>query len=66
LLGVLAVEHVAYLDFHLEQIGCAFCRANLEDLRQQQLELPDAKKTRRRRYFQSSAGYLRHDSDSSV
>ena len=66
LLGVLAAEHVAYLDFHLEQIGCAFCRANLEDLRQQQLELPDAKKTRRRRYFQSSAGYLRHASDSSI
>lgn len=66
LLGVLAVEHVAYLDFHLEQIGCAFCRANLEDLRQQQLELPDATKTRRRKYFQSSAGYLRHDSDTSV
>ena len=63
LLGVLATEHVEYLNFHLEQVGCAWCRANLEDLRQQQTELSDSTRTRRRKYFQSSAGYLRSDSD---
>ena len=63
LLGVLATEHADYLKFHLEQVGCAYCRANLEDLSQQQTELPTSTKARRRKYFQSSAGYLRSDRD---
>jgi hypothetical protein len=57
LLGVLAAEHAAYVRFHLQQIGCRLCQANVDDLRQRQLQLADAGQ-RQRRYFQSSAGYL--------
>lgn len=59
LLEVLPGEHVAYLKFHLETVGCRFCNASLEDLRQQHaaVDLDDSKQ-RRQKYFQSSAGYL--------
>ena len=59
LLGVLDPEHHAYIQFHLETVGCRFCNASLEDLRQQHAatDLEDSKQ-RRRKYFQSSAGYL--------
>lgn len=61
LLGVLSKEHTAYIDFHVSQVGCRFCRANLEDLERQQAEASHDIATRRKRYFQSSAGYLRGD-----
>lgn len=59
LLGVLDPEHHAYVKFHLETVGCRFCNASLEDLRQQHAatDMEDSKQ-RRRKYFQSSAGYL--------
>ena len=59
LLGVLDPEHAEYIRFHLEVIGCRYCNASLEDLRQQ-LQSADAKvvESRRKKYFQSSAGYL--------
>jgi Putative zinc-finger len=47
-----------YLDFHLNTIGCPFCLANLADLQALQQEPAPKAKERRRRYFQSSAGYL--------
>jgi hypothetical protein len=59
LLGVLPKESADYLTFHLEVLGCRVCRANLADLQKQQAEAGDAVQTRRRKYFQSSAGYLR-------
>jgi len=59
LLGVLSKEAAEYLTFHVEVIGCRVCRANLGDLQKQQAEAGDAIQTRRRKYFQSSAGYLR-------
>jgi len=62
LLGVLDDEAADYLDFHLEVIGCRYCRANLADLKNQQAEQHEAAQTRRRKYFQSSAGYLREGS----
>ena len=58
LLGVLPPDHADYVRFHLQQIGCRLCQANVDDLRQRQLQLVDAGQ-RQRRYFQSSAGYLR-------
>jgi len=58
-LGVLPQEATDYLTFHLEVIGCRVCRANLADLQKQQAEAGDVVQTRRRKYFQSSAGYLR-------
>jgi len=59
LLGVLSKEAADYLTFHLEVVGCRVCQANLADLRKQQAESRHAAQTRRRKYFQSSAGYLR-------
>jgi hypothetical protein len=57
LLGVLEPDYQDYLDFHLYTIGCAYCLANLTDLRGQQEAAPRAQE-RRRRYFESSAGLL--------
>jgi len=61
LLKAVKEEVADYIEFHLEQVGCRFCIANMEDLRLQQEETKDAKSTRRRRYFDSSAGYLQND-----
>jgi hypothetical protein len=58
LLGVLEPDHQDYLDFHLYTIGCAYCLANLTDLRNQQKEAVPQVQKRRRRYFESSAGLL--------
>ena len=59
LLGALAPEHADYITFHLEKVGCRYCRANHDDLKAQQEEANETVATRRERYFQSSAGYLR-------
>jgi hypothetical protein len=59
LLGVLPDEQSGYIKFHIEEIGCRYCNANLEDLKNQQAEAAERAVTRRRRYFQSSAGHLR-------
>ena len=60
-LGVLAPEQADYIQFHIEKIGCRYCGANLEDLKRQQKEAGDSAIVRRKKYFQSSAGYLRAD-----
>ena len=60
LLGVLPDDAADYVRFHLEVVGCRYCRANLEDLKSQQAEGHETVQKRRRRYFQSSAGYLHH------
>lgn len=57
LLGVLEDGESEAIDFHIQQIGCRYCSANLEDLRQAGEESDGER--RRRRYFQSSAGQLR-------
>ncbi|MBN1852369.1 MAG: hypothetical protein JW829_06580 [Pirellulales bacterium] len=59
LLDVLPPGAKDYITFHLETIGCRYCLANVEDLRALQ-EAADTEQVenRRRRYFQSSAGYL--------
>ncbi len=61
LLGVLPDQHAAYVAFHLEEIGCRYCQANRADLEERQTETSEAGKQRRRKYFESSAGYLRRD-----
>jgi hypothetical protein len=58
LLGVLPAEAADYVKFHVGDIGCRICRANLDDLARQQRESAAESTTRRRRYFQSSAGRL--------
>ncbi|MFO1064391.1 MAG: hypothetical protein U0892_11055 [Pirellulales bacterium] len=68
LLGALDEEQEAVIRCHIEQVGCRVCAANLDDLKAEQAQhfattAPSisAKDQRRRRYFESSAGYLRRD-----
>ncbi len=61
LLGALPTDVASYAQFHLETVGCRYCQANLVDLQKQQAETPEVVETRRRKYFQSSAGYLKRD-----
>jgi len=58
LLDALPEEPADYVAFHLEVIGCRYCRANLADLKRQDAESPTAAEKRRRKYFQSSVGHL--------
>jgi hypothetical protein len=58
LLEALDGEEREYVDFHLHTIGCSFCLANLTDLQARQKEPAPKANERRRRYFESSAGYL--------
>ena len=57
LLGALADEELDYIVFHLQTVGCRFCAANLEDLRETS-QTPAHSQKRRQRFFQSSAGFL--------
>ncbi len=58
LLEVLDDGHQTYVEFHLKTVACPGCLANLADLQDHEAE-PPQKSTRRKRYFQSSAGLLR-------
>lgn len=57
LLEILPEDQQAYTDFHLETVGCRYCQANLQDLREESTAGEDSSR-RRQRYFESSAGYL--------
>ena len=59
LMGALIEGEAKYVQFHLEVVECRYCQANCLDLANQQAETTDTAATRRRKYFQSSAGYLR-------
>ena len=58
LLEALPQQQQQYVQFHLETVACRFCQANLEDLKQQHSEGEQDRSVRRKRYFESSAGYL--------
>lgn len=63
LLGVLDPGHADYLRFHLEEVGCEYCAANLEDLKasqqaQRSVSESQAIERRRTRYYQSGAGIV--------
>lgn len=58
LLGAVMNEMKEYIEFHIHQVGCRYCLSNLEDLRRAQQESQANSAARRRKYFQSSAGYL--------
>jgi hypothetical protein len=47
-----------YVEFHLQTVACPFCQANLADLQSRRQEAGPQVQTRRRRFFQSSAGLL--------
>jgi hypothetical protein len=60
LLGVLPRDAKEYVSFHLEAIECRYCVASLGDLKAKQSAAEaDIADRRRKKYFQSSAGYLR-------
>ena len=63
LLGTLSPDAAAYIEFHLNTVGCRVCQANLQDL-EEQSEKSDQVPGRRRRFFESSAGLLRGEDDS--
>lgn len=46
-----------YVEFHLQTVGCRVCAANLLDLEQRADSQPETT-SRRRKFFQSSAGLL--------
>lgn len=58
LLGTLPEALDRYIAFHLDVVGCRCCQASLGDLTKQHAEPAEAVQLRRRKYFQSSAGYL--------
>jgi hypothetical protein len=58
LLGVLDKDAAGFVKFHLDVSGCRTCHANLEDLKSRNTEIPALVDSRRKKYFQSSAGHL--------
>ena len=54
-LGVLDEPWASYAHFHVEQIGCLMCRANLDDLSRESERVGDEVGER---MFQSSVGFL--------
>jgi hypothetical protein len=61
LLGAMMDDAASYVKFHLEQIGCRYCQANLEDLKAaNESQGPNVtSRQRRERFFQSSVGRVR-------
>lgn len=57
-LGAMDENLQKYIQFHLDIVGCRVCLANLDDLKSQQSDQKIDTQLRRRRYYQSSAGYL--------
>ena len=56
ILGTLEKPWHEYVDFHLNKLGCHFCRANLEDLQRQTKDEP---KVMQDRVMQSTIGFFR-------
>jgi RNA polymerase sigma factor (sigma-70 family) len=56
LLGTLDEPWTGYIKFHVETLGCRFCRANLDDLRRETEGAADAF---RERVLQSTVGFFR-------
>jgi len=58
ILGTLDDETADYIRFHIEQIGCRYCAANLADL--EAAAKADEEPVRRRtKYYQTSVGHLK-------
>ena len=56
LLGTLEADWQGYVEFHLNRLGCHFCRANLDDLKQQTADDPSRKI--HERILESTVGFL--------
>ena len=63
LLGILTAEENDYIRFRVETLKCPFTVASLRDLEAQQQAGGSHTQTRRKRYFDSSAGLLRKPED---
>ena len=61
LLGVLDEDQASYVCFHVEQVGCRLCSANLDDMRRKQRAAPAEEAQRRQKIFHTSAGYLKRN-----
>jgi hypothetical protein len=59
LLDALDPEMANYIYFHITEIGCRYCLANLDDLKVEKQQENAVAQKRQRRYFESSAAYLR-------
>lgn len=60
LLGVLDQSLGQYVEFHLNTIGCRICNAVVAELEESRQSQPETA-TRRKRYFESSAGMLHQE-----
>jgi RNA polymerase sigma factor (sigma-70 family) len=58
LLGTVDPQWQAYIDFHVRQLGCRFCNANLDDIRR---ETAAASPQFQARIMESSIGFFRRD-----
>ena len=59
LLGTLEDNDADYIRFHLETVQCRYCLANFNDLKS--ASQAEQHTVRRRKYFQTSAGYLKKE-----
>jgi hypothetical protein len=58
LLGALEEGPQDYIQFHIVTVGCPYCQANLHDLQSRQQEPPAQAQKRRKKLYESSAGFL--------
>lgn len=63
LLGVLEPDQADYIRFRLEQLKCPFTLAMYQDLLAQQNENAELSRSRREKFYKSSAGLLRPTDD---
>ena len=59
LLGVLADDESDYIRFRMEQLKCPFTLAMFNDLQAQQSESAEMSKSRREKFYKTSAGLLK-------
>ena len=63
LLGVLSEEESDYIRFRMDNLRCPFTVAMYNDLRAQQNESAEMSKSRRDKFYKTSAGLLRRADD---
>ncbi len=63
LLGICSDEEYDYIRYRMEMLKCPFTLAMHKDLESQQYSEGETSETRRKKYFNSSAGLLKKDDD---
>lgn len=63
LLGVLPEDEADYIRFRMDHLRCPFTRAMYNDLRAQQNESAELSKSRREKFYKTSAGLLKRGND---